>query len=494
MKTSVIYTRVSSREQAEGFSIEAQVKACQKKAKDDGYRVLKVFRDEGFTGTSSDRPALQELLNFCKHDTVHAVIIHKLDRFARSIVDHSALRAILLKYGTTLVSCTEQLGNAPHEVFLENIMASMAQYYSDNLKTEVRKGIVERFESGYHLSVAPYGYVTTKESKVMHIVPNEAETIRKIYSLYATGHYSFESIAELLYKKGYTTRQKRKFNKSRIQEILKNVIYEGLVEYKKIGKKVKGLHEPVVSTVIFNLAQQIMAERGNVLLKDKGKYNFLYKGFVSCPECGKTLYAAYSRGGSGKKHLYYCCRSKTHKSVNIKEADVQKAFDKKLEELQIVEGVMEIIDTNVKEVLEKKHRESSKNLNTNENALQDIKKERVDLYKRYRKGEVSEATYKEVESEIEDREAVAQVSVHEEMIDYYDLLSQLRMLSNFGSNISRYWEIANFDRRKEILCSMFTNAPVIKNGNLTNVEISPLYKAFKDFSNQLVLSGRGDST
>lgn len=490
MKTAVIYTRVSSREQAEGFSIEAQVKACQKKAKDDGYKIAKVFKDEGYTGTNSDRPALQELLNFCKHESVHAVIIHKLDRFARSIVDHSALRAILLKYGTTLISCTEQLGNAPHEVFLENIMASMAQYYSDNLKTEVRKGIVERFESGYHLSTAPYGYITTKESKVMQIVKEEALVIRKIYSLYATGHYSFDSIAELLYKKGYTNRQGKRFNKSRIQEILRNVIYEGLVEYKKIGKKVKGLHEPIVSTTIFSLAQQIMAERGNVQLKEKGKYDFLYKGFVSCPECGKALYAAYSRGGSGKKHLYYCCRNKAHKGINIKETDVRKAFDKKLEELEIVEGVMEIIDTKVKEVLETKHRESSQKLNTNETALQEIKKERVDLYKRYRKGEISEDTYKEVESEIEDREAVAQIAVHEEMIDYYDLLSQLRMLASFGSNIGRYWEIANFDRRKEILCSMFTNAPVIKNGVLTNAEISPLYKAFKDFSNQLVLSGR----
>ncbi len=494
MKTAVIYTRVSSREQAEGFSIEAQVKACQEKAKHDGFKVLKVYRDEGFTGTTSDRPGLQELLNFCKSNSVHAVIIHKLDRFARSIVDHSALRAILMKFGTTLVSCTEQLGNAPHEIFLENIMASMAQYYSDNLRTEVKKGIVERFESGYHLSTAPYGYSMTKETKVMQVVNKEAETIRKIYSLYATGHYSFESIAGLLYKRGYKTRQGNKFHKTRIQEILKNVAYEGLVEYKKIGKKIKGLHEPIVSTVIFSLAQQVMEERGNVLLKDKGKYDFLYKGFVSCPECGKKLYAAYSTGHTGKKHLYYCCRNKAHKSVNIKEADVQKAFDKKLEELQIVEGVMKIVDTNIKEVLEKKHRESSKALNTNEKALQDIKKERIDLYKRYRKGEVSEATYKDVEAEIENREVVAQVSVHEEMIDYYDLLTQLRMLSNFGSNISRYWEISNFDIRKEILCSMFTNAPVIKNGILTNPEISPLYNAFKDLSNRLVLSSRGNRT
>ena len=127
MKTAVIYARVSSREQAEGFSIDAQIKACKLKASQENYKVLEVFKDEGFTGTSRDRPALNSLIGYCKDNSVHAVVIHKLDRFARSIADHSAIRAMLMKHGTNLISCTEQLGTAPHEIFLEHIMASMPQ-------------------------------------------------------------------------------------------------------------------------------------------------------------------------------------------------------------------------------------------------------------------------------------------------------------------------------------------------------------------------------
>ncbi len=127
MKTSVIYARVSSREQAEGFSIDAQIKECKKKAVEENYSVLEVFKDEGCTGTNRNRPALNELLTYCKDNEINVVIIHKIDRFARSIVDHSALRAMLLQFGTNLVSCSEQLGTSPHEVFIENIMASMAQ-------------------------------------------------------------------------------------------------------------------------------------------------------------------------------------------------------------------------------------------------------------------------------------------------------------------------------------------------------------------------------
>lgn len=495
MKTAVIYTRVSSREQAEeGFSIEAQVKACQKKAREDGFKVVKVFRDEGFTGTSSDRPALNELLNHCRHNSVHAVIIHKLDRFARSIVDHSALRAILQKYGTNLVSVTEQLGTAPHEIFLENIMASMAQYYSDNLKTEVKKGKIERFESGYHMATAPFGYIVTPSSKIMQIVPEEATLIRKMFSLYITGHYSFESIAKKLFKLGFKSRQGKAFTKGRIQKMLTNEIYEGIVEYKQISKKTKGLHEPIISTTVFNLAQEIMNERGNIKLKEKGKFDFLFKGFVSCSECGKPLYAAYSTGGSGIKHLYYCCRNKAHKSINIKEADVYSAFNETIEPLHFADGGMVLVSDYVKDNLEMKAKEALGNVRRSEKILNDIDKERVALFKEKRAEKISQETFKAMESEIEDRETVAKASLNEDKIDYYDLITQLRMFYNFGTSVSRYWEIASFDQRKEILCSMFTNAPKFENGKLTNVEISPLYKAFGDFAEALVSSNRGDMT
>ncbi|MBN1968679.1 MAG: recombinase family protein [Candidatus Delongbacteria bacterium] len=495
MKTAVIYSRVSSREQAEGFSIDAQIKACKKKAIEERFKLLMVFKDEGYTGTSRDRPALKEMLTFCKEKKVDIVIVHKIDRFARSIVDHSAIRAVLLRNGTNLISCTEQLGTAPHEIFLENIMASMAQFYSDNLKTEVKKGIMERFESGYHLSTAPFGYTVKRGSKVMVQVPSETEVINKIFHLYCTGKYSFKTIAEILDKKyHYETRFGKPFARSRIQEILINPIYAGIVEYKKIGKKVKGLHKPIISISVFNLAQTIMQERGNIKQKEKGKYQFLFKGFVSCPECGKKLYAGYSQGGTGKKYLYYCCRNSNHKPVNIKESSIAGAFQKKMVELRFCDGVMKIVETYAKENLDIAEKQSKIRLANNKKELQKIQEQKADIYKDHKKGLIDESTLKKLESDLEDDEIVAQIAVNEEQIDYNDLLTQIRMFAKFGSQIDRYWEISPFDQRIHILSSMFLNAPTYKNGRLLNAEISPLYKAFKTFSDDAVRYGRGGRT
>lgn len=83
------------------------------------------------------------------------------------------------------------------------------------------------------------------------------------------------------------------------------------------------------------------------------------------------------------------------------------------------------------------------------------------------------------------------MELNEETIDYNDLLTQLRMLAKFGSRIDRYWEIATFDQRRDILGSMFTNVPTCENYELTNIEISPLYQALRDISENHVLHGRG---
>ncbi len=496
MKTAVIYARVSSREQAEGFSIDAQVKACKKKAKEENYKVVKIFKDEGFTGTNKDRPALKKLIQHCKDREIDVVIIHKIDRFARSVVDHSAIRATLMKYSTNLVSVTEKLGTKPHEVFLENIMASMAQYYTDNLKTEVRKGLMERFESGYHLSSPPYGYEVKTGSKIMQIIPEEAKVIRRMFSLYSTGKYSLKRVSDVIYKKyGYKTKRGKKFSKERVRTILKEVAYMGAIKYKKIERKTKGLHDPIVTKATFQHVQEIMAKRGNVKKKAKNKYEFLYKDFVACPICGKNLYAAYSTGSSGKKYLYYCCRNKKqHKCLNIKPKKIQSAFDKKLAELRFSEDLMDVIQVFIAEKLESYKKDAGKKVKLYEKKLEDIKLKKVEVYKDWKKGEVDDETKQVLESEIEDEEVLAQLSLNEEKIDYNNLLTELRMLINFGSKIDRYWEIASYDQRRQILSSMFTNVPTFENNELTNCKISPLYKVLKDAEEKTVKYGRGCQT
>jgi site-specific DNA recombinase len=106
LKKALIYCRVSTEEQAkEGFSLDAQEKFCRRFADDNGYKTLEVYRDEGKSGTTLDRPALQDLLAKCQKDkSINAVLVQEADRLARNTKDHLTIRAILKKADVSLIS------------------------------------------------------------------------------------------------------------------------------------------------------------------------------------------------------------------------------------------------------------------------------------------------------------------------------------------------------------------------------------------------------
>jgi site-specific DNA recombinase len=113
MQTALIYCRVSTEEQAqEGYSLEAQEKLCRLYAGNNGYHVAGVFRDEGKSGTTLDRPALKDLLAKCQEDkSLAAVIVQETDRLARNTRDHLTIRAMLQKAGPKLISVNQPMLN-----------------------------------------------------------------------------------------------------------------------------------------------------------------------------------------------------------------------------------------------------------------------------------------------------------------------------------------------------------------------------------------------
>ena len=110
-KKALIYCRVSTEIQAkEGCSLDAQEKSCKKFAKDNGYKILEVYKDEGKSGTNLDRPALQDLLSKCQKDKlINATIVQETDRLARSTKDHLTIRAILKKADVKLISVAQPM-------------------------------------------------------------------------------------------------------------------------------------------------------------------------------------------------------------------------------------------------------------------------------------------------------------------------------------------------------------------------------------------------
>lgn len=153
-KKAVSYLRVSTADQAEkggqaeGFSIPAQRKANKQKALAMGAYMAEEFVERGVSGTSTNRPALQAMMKFLEHHAgeIDYVIVHKLDRLARSRRGDSQLNEKFEEYGVQLVSVTEAIDNSPSGLLLHGIMSSIAEFYSRNLATETLKGMGSKVE------------------------------------------------------------------------------------------------------------------------------------------------------------------------------------------------------------------------------------------------------------------------------------------------------------------------------------------------------------
>ena len=196
----VIYLRVSTREQAEhgegeeGFSIPAQREACVRHVRDKGWDLVDEYADRGESARSADRPQLKEMLARIAEDgDVDAVVVHKIDRLARNMEDHVAIRALLRRRSVTLVSVTENLEETASGRLVEGIHALMAEFYSANLASEIKKGMSQKAKMGGWPHSAPLGYTNVRETiggrQVAHIVvdPERAPHITAAFELYATG-------------------------------------------------------------------------------------------------------------------------------------------------------------------------------------------------------------------------------------------------------------------------------------------------------------------
>jgi site-specific DNA recombinase len=138
------YVRVSTDKQAEKeLSLPAQLLACRQYAVQRNWQIIEEFIEPGASARTADRPELKRLLSRCRDagNPVGAVIVHKLDRLARNLADHVAIRGVLSKHGVKLVSVTENLDDSVSGQLVEHIMASIAEFYSANLGEEVKKGI-----------------------------------------------------------------------------------------------------------------------------------------------------------------------------------------------------------------------------------------------------------------------------------------------------------------------------------------------------------------
>ena len=338
-----IYARVSTEEQEkEGFSIPAQLKLLRGYAQKQGFRVIKEFV-ESETARTTGRAGFNEMLAYLKKNKeCRSILVEKTDRLTRNFKDYIALGVThtnrqlhLVKEGKILTR-----NSSPSDFFMQNIQVSMAEYISQNISAEAKKGMKAKAEAGYYPSVAPLGYMNTANSQGIKIIvpdPVSAPLIKQMYESYSKGSVSLLAIEKEMYSLGLRSRKGNKVGSSTIYKMLRNPIYRGKFIWN--GIEHDGNHESIVSSALWFAVQDTRDERS--IAKPKQSHEFAYIGLMKCGHCDCAVTAERRK----QKYSYYHCtghRGK-HGEPHVREEKLDEQFSNLLEGLVLDEEVAEFI-------------------------------------------------------------------------------------------------------------------------------------------------------
>ncbi|MDO8663283.1 MAG: recombinase family protein, partial [Candidatus Wildermuthbacteria bacterium] len=307
IKNCAIYTRVSTDMQAEKEfssceSQELKIRSFIESQSD--WQVAKIYSDGGYSGATMERPAIQLLLTEMKKEKIDVVLVYKIDRLTRSPKDFYHLIECFEQANIDFISITERFDTStPAGRLLRNIMLTFSQFERELISERVRDKMLERAKVGlFSGGAAPFGYIRVKKKLVPH--PENKKIIQSMFETYIeTG--SLAAVFRALKEKGVKTKNGNAFPMMKVSRLLQSPIYIGKVFHR--GIVYDGIHEPLVSKNVFELAQTI--DKTNAKKYTVSKH-FLFGGLVKCQHCGTTMSGCYTnkhRKGAVKRYFYYRC-------------------------------------------------------------------------------------------------------------------------------------------------------------------------------------------
>ncbi len=319
-----IYTRESTEEglEQEFNSLDAQRESGEayilSQKAEHWICVADRYDDGGFTGGNMDRPALQRLLAAINAGKVDCVIVYKVDRLSRSLLDFARILEAFERHNVSFVSVTQAF-NTTHSMgrLTLNILLSFAQFEREIISERTRDKIAATRRKGKWAGGRPVlGYDLVSMSGGSKLIANigQAVRVRAIFDLYIEKQSLIQTVRELQLRgwttKRWTTRKGpecggRPFDKTVLFRLLTNVVYLGKVRYK--DEIHAGEHEAIVDEAVWQRVQQMLRSNGRAGgMHIRNKYGALLKGLLHCEPCARAMMHTYTNKGN-LRYRYYVC-------------------------------------------------------------------------------------------------------------------------------------------------------------------------------------------
>jgi len=323
-----IYTRKSTDENldAEFNSLDAQRESAEAyiaSQRHEGWVALPTrYDDGGFSGGTLERPGLRRLLDDVEADRIDCVVVYKVDRLSRSLLDFARIIGIFERKQISFVSVTQQFNTTTSMGRLVlNILLSFAQFEREIIGERIRDKVAATKRKGKYTGGPPVlGYDVDRERKRLVVNPKEAELVRHVFGRFVQTGSATDLTSELnlagVTTKSWTAKNGNRhvggpWNKMHVYRILNNPIYIGEVTHR--GKRYPGEHEAIVPRPLWDKAHVILGNNYRARgVETRTKTPALLRGILRCAHCGCAMGPTYTKK-RGRFYRYYLC---VHASKN----------------------------------------------------------------------------------------------------------------------------------------------------------------------------------
>lgn len=526
-KKCVLYPRVSTEMQVDGYSLEGQKNSLKRFADREEMEIVGIYEDAGKSGKSIEgRPAFKKMLSDIKNGLeIDYILVYKLSRFGRNAADILNSLEFVQSYGINLICIEEGIDSSQTSgKLLISVLSAVAEIERENIIEQTMNGRREKArQGGWNGGFAPYGYYL-KDNQLL-IEETEAEAIRIIFDKFANSDVGLGGVAKYLNLQGIKKIPRQNgtletWSSHFIRLILDNPVYCGKIAYgRRTREKVKGTkneykqvhtddyiledgqHEGIVSEELWQKAHTKRMATGIKQPSKIGKdRSHLLTGILKCPICGSSMYtnkhAWTNKDGTYKEVYYYICgRNKQERGHHC---DYKASLRKTDIEPLVIEAVKELVSDKyfAKEIEKRIGVQTDTTAIDKELANYESKLKEVDLNKarlereidnlpidaRFRERKIHDMTLRldglydtivELEERIEDAK-LRKSSIEMEAITLDNIY---KLMLNFG----KLYDIISDEEKKSLITYLIKEIQIYPNGEsempLKSIEFNfPIYR------------------
>ena len=338
VKRCGLYVRVSTEMQTDRNSLSTQESHLRQYAQHRKWIVARVFTDAGLSAKNTKRPALQQMLAWAKEGKLDVVLVDKLDRISRNLIDLLNLIENLKDWGVDFVSASQSFDTStPTGTLMLSVLGSFAQFEREMIGDRVRENMLQRAKKGlWSGGWTPLGYKVNPGTKVLQIVSDEAQKVREIYAEFFKAK-TVRKTCHNLNATGKFSRSGKPWVLNTIRRILTNPTYIGTLCYAKRRTRgdrlltnhkddwisVPNAHQPIVKQADFEKVQEMIAANRTNAKPWSHSSPHLLTGLGRCSICGSRIIGTggyYRCVGRIQKGLSYC------KGLSYREGELDQAI------------------------------------------------------------------------------------------------------------------------------------------------------------------------